>query len=431
MPAIDTRDWFYQSDSRFPNDGKAVTIQVGSSDPDLYIAYEIISNDRIIEEGFIRESRSLWNRKFTYKEEYGNGLLLNFAWVKDGKSYQHTATIQRPIPNKSLTMKWETFRDRLKPGQQEEWRLSVKDKDGKPADAQLMAVLYDKSLDQLAYHYWGFYPNTYTPLPSTSWNVMSFGSTSASGEKAPSLVSVPDLNFSSFDHDVYPETPVIGYGLRAMGGRMLMKSATNDMVYESAPAMMAAEEDAVAEQDEANQKSVEEESVQEEKKDDSVQLRENMQETAFFYPAMVADKEGNVILKFTLPESLTTWRFMGLAVTPEMNYGTLGGETVAQKDVMIQPNMPRFVRMGDKAQLSARIFNISEQAQQGTARIELLDPETEKVVFTDQQSFMIEAGKTGHATFSYQPDHTYSLLICRMSVKGRALRPAQHRRCRL
>jgi hypothetical protein len=80
--------------------------------------------------------------------------------------------------------------------------------------------------------------------------------------------------------------------------------------------------------------------------------------------------------------------------------------------------MPRFVRMGDKAQRSARIFNISEQAQQGTARIELLDPETEKVVFTDQQDFTIEAGKTGHATFSFEPDHTYSLLICRMSVKG-------------
>lgn len=417
-PAVETKDWFYISDSRFPNDGKPVTIQVGSSDPDLYIAYEIMSGNRVIEQGFVRENSSLLNRKFTYKEEYGNGLFLTYAWVKDGKAYHHTTTIGRPLPDKHLMLKWETFRDRLKPGQQEEWRLSVKDKDGKPADAQLMAVLYDKSLDQLAYHYWGFYPNTYTPLPSTSWNVMSFGSTSASGEKAPSLVSVPDLNFSSFDHDVYPETPVIGYGLRAMGGRMLMKSATNDMVYESAPAMMAAEEDAVAEQDEANQKSVEEESVQEEKKDDSVQLRENMQETAFFYPAMVADKEGNVILKFTLPESLTTWRFMGLAVTPDMNYGTLGGETVAQKDVMIQPNMPRFVRMGDKAQLSARIFNISEQAQQGTARIELLDPETEKVVFTDQQSFMIEAGKTGHATFSYQPDHTYSLLICRMSVKG-------------
>ena len=248
---------------------------------------------------------------------------------------------------------------------------------------------------------------------------MSFGGRSASGEKAPSTVSVPDLKFSTFDYEAFPEPRIIGYGLRSMGGRVLMKSAANDMVYESAPAMMAVEEDAAAaDQDDDEEVLKAKEDVQEEKQDDSVQLRENMQETAFFYPALVADKEGNVTLKFTLPESLTTWRFMGLAVTPDMNYGRLGGETVAQKDVMIQPNMPRFVRMGDKAQLSARIFNISEQAQQGTARIELLDPETEKVIFTDQQDFTIEAGKTGHATFSFEPDHTYSLLICRMSVKG-------------
>ena len=418
-PAIETNDWFYISDSRFPNDGKPVTLQVGSSDPDLYIAYEIMSGSKVIEQGFVRENSSLLNRKFTYNEEYGNGLFLTYAWVKDGKAYQHKTTIGRPLPDKQLTLKWETFRDRLKPGQQEEWRLSIKDKDGKPADAQLMAVLYDKSLDQLAYHYWGFYPNTNTPLPSTSWYVMSFGGSSASGEKAPSTVSVPDLKFSTFDYEAFPEPRIIGYGLRSMGGRVLMKSAANDMVYESAPAMMAVEEDAAAaDQDDDEEVLKEKEDVQEEKQDDSVQLRENMQETAFFYPALVADKEGNVTLKFTLPESLTTWRFMGLAVTPDMNYGRLGGETVAQKDVMIQPNMPRFVRMGDKAQLSARIFNISEQAQQGTARIELLDPETEKVIFTDQQDFTIEAGKTGHATFSFEPDHTYSLLICRMSVKG-------------
>ena len=178
-PAIDTKDWFYISDSRFPNDGRPVTLQLGSSDPDLYIAYEIASGNRIIEQGFVRENRSLLNRQFTYKEEYGNGLFLTYAWVKDGKSYQHSATISRPLPDKHLKLEWETFRDRLKPGQQEEWRMSVKDKDGKPVDAQLLAVLYDKSLDQLAYHYWGFYPNTYTPMPSTSWYVMSFGGRNA------------------------------------------------------------------------------------------------------------------------------------------------------------------------------------------------------------------------------------------------------------
>lgn len=156
----------------------------------------------------------------------------------------------------------------------------------------------------------------------------------------------------------------------------------------------------------------------EEPQAESNQLRENMQETAFFYPALMADKNGDVVLKFTLPESLTTWKFMGVAHTTDLCSGTLYGETIAQKDVMLQPNMPRFIRMGDQAQLSARIFNISEQSQSGTVRIELIDPETEKVVFTDLQSFTVEAGKTGHATFRYQPSEQYSLLVCRMMAAG-------------
>ena len=423
-PATETKDWFYVSDSRFPNDGKPVTLQVGSSDPDLYIAYEIMSGNKVIEQGFIRENCSLSNRKFTYQEEYGNGLFITYAWVKDGKSYQHSTTIGRPLPDKHLTLKWETFRDRLKPGQQEEWRLSIKDKDGKAADAQLMAVLYDKSLDQLVHHYWGFYPNTYTPLPSSSWNVMSFGSRSASGEKAPTTVRVPDLDFSLLDHDVFPSR-YTAYGRAMLGGRVLRKASSDEMVLEEAPVLMAASvvpgENAVAKQvaqDKADSVEKEGEEKMEETKDESVQLRENMEETAFFYPSMIADAEGHIFLKFTLPESLTTWKFMGLAITPDIQYGKLSGETIAQKDVMIQPNMPRFVRMGDMAQFSARIFNISVQTQQGVTRIELLDPETEQVVYSDQQSFVVEAGKTGHATFSYQPTEQYSLLICRMTVKG-------------
>ena len=425
-PAIETKDWFYVSDGAFPVDGRPVTVQVGSSDPDLYIAYEVISGTKVLEEGFIRESKSLWNKKFTYKEEYTNGLLLCFAWVKDGVSYQHTQTIRRPVPNKNLTLKWETFRDRLKPGQEEEWRLSIKDKDGKPADAQLMAVLYDKSLDQLARHYWGLYPQMSIPHASTSWTTMRFGSTSTHGAQRINSEKVPGFSYSHFDHGVYPNgIHVIGYGRKMMMGSVAMRAKGAGVVEEEAmvmaePMMANAAMDTATEvakeqeEDVAQTEAKQEEPQQEE----SVQLRENMQETAFFYPALVADTKGDVVLKFTLPESLTTWRFMSVAHTTDMQVGSLSGETVAQKDVMLQPNMPRFIRMGDKAQLSARIFNISEQPQKGTAQIELLDPETERVIFSSQQPVAVEAGKTGHVTFDYQPTDQYSLLICRMSVKG-------------
>ncbi len=424
-PAIPTHDWFYSSRYTFPSDGKPVTIQVGSSDSDLYIAYAMMSGDKVLEEGFIRESNSLWNKKFTFKKEYTNGLLLTFAWVKDGVSYHHTQTISRPTPDKHLTMKWETFRDRLKPGQQEEWKLSIKEQDGKPADAQLMAVLYDKSLDQLAHHYWGLYPNMHIPQASTSWTTMQFGSQTAQGSQHVDYEKVPDLVYSHFDHNAYPSRwrGIIGYG-RLDGARPLMRAkgsgnmVEDEMVME-APVMLASaaverepvQNEVKAKADTDNQKG-------EEAQAETGQLRENMQETAFFYPTLIADKDGHVALKFTLPESLTTWRFMSVAHTPDMHTATLSGETVAQKEVMLQPNMPRFIRMGDQAQISARIFNISEATQSGTVRIELIDPETDQVIYSDQQPFSVEAGKTGHATFSYQPSDQYSLLICRMMAKG-------------
>ncbi|MDE6647697.1 MAG: alpha-2-macroglobulin, partial [Prevotella sp.] len=119
-PAALTTDWFYVSHSQFPNDGGPVTLQVGSSDPALHIVYGIFAGNKLIEEGVVDKDAALVNRKFTYKEAYGNGLLLTYAWVKNGVAYRHQAQIVRPMPEKKLKMTWETFRDRLTPGQQEE-----------------------------------------------------------------------------------------------------------------------------------------------------------------------------------------------------------------------------------------------------------------------------------------------------------------------
>jgi len=151
----------------------------------------------------------------------------------------------------------------------------------------------------------------------------------------------------------------------------------------------------------------------------SEQLRENLQETAFCYPMLTTDSEGRVSLKFTLPESLTTWRFMGIAHTTDMNYGYIEGESVAKKDVMVQPNMPRFVRMGDEAQISSRIINTSKHAVSGQATLQLIDPETNQVVYEKAQPFSVEADKT--ATVNYQlsiVNCQFSLFICKIMATG-------------
>ena len=427
-PATTTHDWFYVSHTQFPNDGTPVTLQVGSSDPNLHIVYGIYASDKVIESGVVKKSGERLNRKFTYKEEYGNGLLVTYAWVKDGECYTHQQTIKRPTPDKQLRLSWETFRDRLTPGQQEEWRLKVLNPDGTPANASLMAVLYDKSLDQLKPHQWTFSPTAYMPLPSTSWYFHHAGSLAWRGYQSnQTYLTIPTMAYSHFDDSVLPYfVPQRLYHVRGM--RTLAKSAavmeeTAIGAYDVAGNDMAAGEvlkakEVVARTD-AKAAMVADEATEEKQGEQEVQLRENLQETAFCYPTLTTDEKGQVVVKFTLPESLTTWRFMGIANTAKMLYGSIGGEAVAKKDVMIQPNVPRFVRMGDEAQISARIFNTSEKAVSGTARLQLIDPETNKVVMSQEQPFAVEADKTGSVTFQVSCSRfQVSLLICKVTAAG-------------
>ena len=418
VPATETDDWFWQSATQFANDGKPVTVQVGSSAKDVHIVYSIFAGKKIIKQGSFDKSNALVNLKLTYEEDYENGLLLTFAWVKDGRGYTHTTTVKRPLPDKRLTMEWKTFRNRLTPGQEEEWTLTIKDCNGKPVDAQLMATLYDQSLDQLYKHNWSLVPYVSVSLPSNSWSFLPRYSMSDSGYMPWRSVPVDDLVFSHFDEDALPQYWNNRFR-RYSRGAVLEDGA---VLYEAsmpAPEPMLMEKRAIAEND--VKEVADEAAVTEEKQTqtEQVQVRENLNETAFFYPQLVTAEDGSIALKFTLPECLTTWRFMGVAHTKDMFYGTLNDEAVAQKDVMIQPNMPRFLRDGDEASLSARIFNTSEKNLKGKAVLKFINPETNAVVLEQKQDVTLAPGSTTPVMFSFAPSLlTPSLLICQVTVSG-------------
>lgn len=436
-PATETDDWFWVSRNQFPNDGKPVTVQVGSSAKDVHIVYSIFSGDKLIEEGSVDRSNELLNRKLTYKEEWGDGVQLTFAWVKDNVCYTHSTTITRPLPNKQLKLSWNTFRDRLTPGQQEEWTLTVLGPDGQPANAQMMATLYDKSLDQLTRHQWWFSPWYSISLPYANWSASPRGSMRLSASQEWHALSVRSFTYSHFDHTVYPSTrsyyTMRGIGTRARGVSMLGKAAVADaMVVEEAPVMLnevvvnsvktydrKSDLSRVTGIDDGNEEALKFDEAADNQQEMQVQIRENLNETAFFYPQLTTDSAGVIVLKFTLPESLTTWRFMGLAHTQDMCYGLLDGEAVAKKDVMIQPNMPRFVREGDQAVLTARIFNTSDHAISGKARLKLLNPETEAVVFENTQDFSLAEGATGSASFELpELGADVTPLVCQVMAFG-------------
>ena len=443
-PAAETDDWFYLSSYEFPRDGKPVTLQVGSSAKDLHIVYTIISGDKVIESGAVKKSAALLNRKFTYKEEYGNGLLLTYAWVKQGRCYKHTAQIQRPRPDERLLLEWNTFRDRLTPGQQEEWSLTVKNPDGTPANAQLTAVLFDKSLDQLSKHNWIISPFFSMPIPHTEWRFGSWAPLGFVGMRHAGQLTVRDMRYSHFDDDAFPSywsrmrTYGSNRGIRLRGVSMAaapkaamervgMDEASDGMLYESVTVDNSLQ-GKIAGLDIVNSKQRLGGGLPKPSPDGSggepaeeVQVRENLQETAFFYPRLQTDSTGQVTLKFTLPESLTTWRFMGLAHNSTLCNGLLEGETVAKKDVMIQPNVPRFIREGDEATIAARIFNTGENEVTGTARLCLIDPETEETVFESRQPFTVGKDSTTSVSFKLSTLNTKlsTLLICKVTASGK------------
>lgn len=424
-PCVETHDWFYITDNVFPRDGKPVSVMVGSSDENVHVLYTIISGDSVLENSTMELNKAIDTRRFEYKEEYGSGVLLNYAWVKDGRAYTHYEVIRKPLPEKNLTLKWTTFRDRLTPGQKEEWTLSVVTPDGKPAKAQLMATMYDKSLDQIKPYSMAFGLPLVQYLPYTSWTSPGISSFYASYRK-----SFDDLEFGGFQFTSFSglgvgmkySSPVIKYDDMVAGGARMMKAnRVYDLAMEPQVDAMQSMRQEEASLDEQSMEKKEE--VTSSKKED-VQMRENLNETAFFFPALVSDAKGNISIKFTLPESVTTWKMMGLAHDQSMNYGMISGEAIAQKDVMVQPNIPRFVRMGDNSTISTRLFNTSEKNVSGTVTMTLLDPETEKVLVESKQQFSVEAGKTGSATFSFNPEKDLkgkdlSLLICRITASGK------------
>ena len=420
-PVEPTTEWYYQTAKTFPRDGKPVYIQVGSSENGAHIVYSIIAGNKLLEKGAWELGDSIVTLPFTYKEEYASGIVLNYSFVKQGKCYTRMMSIARPLSEKKLNIAWKTFRNRLTPGQKEEWTLKITTPDGKPAKAQLMSVLYDKSLDQIAPHSWNFSLGFYQSLPNCYWkHNLTFRSFYLNGVYPTKYYDEKGLDVDKFDgkffsYYAYMQAVELSKLERSSGGTVeAVRVQKDELVREEAKVVRIRGSKMVrvgAAAPSANKVfDVVEEMPQfaggsgsdAEQYLDKVQVRENLNETAFFYPALESDNNGNVAIRFTLPESVTTWKFMGLAHDKEMRNGLLVDEAVAQKTVMVQPNMPRFLREGDKSTIVVKLFNTSDKKVSGNARMQILDAETQKVVWQKTQGYRIDAEGSATVAFDVQ-----------------------------
>lgn len=417
-PVEPTTEWYYQTAKTFPRDGKPVYIQVGSSENGAHIVYSIIAGNKLLEKGAWELGDSIVTLPFTYKEEYASGIVLNYSFVKQGKCYTRMMSIARPLPEKKLNIAWKTFRNRLTPGQKEEWTLKITTPDGKPAKAQLMSVLYDKSLDQIAPHSWKMSLGFSQWLPSCYWKSnLWYYTMDLLGVYPTKYFDQKQLDVDKFDgkffsYYAYMQAVELSKLERSSGGTVeSVRVQKDELVQEEGRVMKTRGSNMICVADAALSADKVFDAVEEMPQFaggsgsdagqylDKVQVRENMNETAFFYPALESDNNGNVAIRFTLPESVTTWKFMGLAHDKEMRNGLLVDEAVAQKTVMVQPNMPRFLREGDKSTIVVKLFNTSDKKVSGDTRMQILDPETNKVVWQKTQNYCIDA--EGSATISF------------------------------
>ena len=420
----------YQTANEFPADGP-VRVLVGSPLKDVYLHYDVFTKGKLLESRLVHLSDSVFALDYHYKEAYGDGLHILMAYVKEGSITHEQLSISKPIPDKQLTMHWKTFRDHLRPGQDETWTLQVLRK-GEPVEASVMATLYDASLDKFGKLGWSFSLYFHRYIPSPSWRKpYNFGfNMQLVTRSTPKAVSAWDFRYLDIDSYPYAAHMTTDVVLRGQIGALPRKSKMRVRSLGQAEPVMATQNLALVTEDAASEeKSVMDVQATAAKKnsDDetdggdsssrlAAEVRTDFNETAYFQPRLVTDANGTVNMAFTLPQSITQWNFKALAHSRELDYGSLDTVAVASKDFMLQPNIPRFLRVGDRTSLAASLRNATDKTLSGTVLFEWVDPSTQKVIESQKKPFRISPKGEISVSFPVKINGERPLLVCRMTA---------------
>lgn len=467
-PPVETDKWVVQKNIFYDKDKPAEVI-FGTSMKDAYVLYQLSDKEQVFERRVVKISNA--NQLFTlpYKAEYGNMLNMTFTFIKDEKLYNENISLIKKVEELSdseLKIKMEVFRDKLRPGQEETWSISVKNNKENPAMAELMASIYDMSLDKLrAYMEWNLnrpyaytdflYPVNYSlPWQESNYPRNFYLDYSPQYEKV--LGRTGDVikwfgylnnyyrnnilggKINPSQYDSYQEEEdgsgldevvVVGYGIQR--SKSVTSAVVNIRGVASVPEVLqgkVAGVSIVADSESSadgwfNSIGAGGEFIIGNKNMDvAPQVRQNFSETAFFYPQLRTNDKGETLISFTVPESNTTWRFRALAHDKNSKVGTLEQFVVTQKELMVTPNMPRFVRQGDRTNISTKISNLSENAISGDVRIEFFDPATDKLInlkiANQKQTFSVEKDASVSANWTFDIPENIELIGCRIIAQN-------------
>lgn len=420
-PVVANQPFFFYKETA--NDGAAARIVVGSTEKDACLFYDVVAGNRVVESRRIMLNNELLHLTFDYKEAYGDGAVLCLAMVRHGQLYEESVSVEKPKPDKRLLLHWTSFRSRLTPGQQEEWRVQITRPDGTPADAQMMACLYDASLDALVKNTWAdyavsFYRYLPSPLWQTNWTVHSLALYGVYDYKR---LSVPDVQYSRWRNDLFNYERV--YDLA--GIRPPRRMRTMAALEVDKPMMMLAKanvatdmyDTGAAESASSNQKK--EAAGGAPQPLQTAAPRTNFAETAYFRPALRTNSQGEVVMAFTLPESMTQWNFAALAHDRDMNHGRLDTTVVARKDFMVEPALPRFLRQGDTTDLPVKVTNLSDKAVSATLTLTLGDAVNGQLHHKADAKVTLAPGESRVYTFPYQAKGNEGVMVCRAMAQGK------------
>ncbi|HEX6427859.1 MAG TPA: alpha-2-macroglobulin family protein, partial [Niastella sp.] len=409
--------------------GDKATYQVSATVDNAFVIHEVIKKDNTSDRSFFTLSKNSRSFELPVAEKDRGGFGIQMAFVKNNRVYSDALTFSVPYTNKELTIAYETFRDKTLPGSEEKWKVKISGYKGEKVVAEMLTAMYDASLDQFKPHNW--------EKPSLL-NYFGMGGTWDGGLNFSHVQSLEKYNpielytsiTKNYDELGLPFGGLSGGGdIRIRGMKSLAKSAAPGAAPEVAMAAGVGDQNKLAVSDEAaNMKPpaiIKEDTFVQPgemyvdgkliKKDDpAVQIRKNFNETAFFFPDLHTDANGSIEFSFTMPEAVTQWKWMSLAHTKDLSFGYDEKTIVTQKDLMVQPNAPRFLREGDHMNFSGKIANLTDKEITGQVQLLLIDATTNQPVdgwfhnVMPNQFFTVAAKQSAPVSFSIEIPYQYN-----------------------
>ncbi|MEO6405243.1 MAG: alpha-2-macroglobulin family protein [Ferruginibacter sp.] len=353
---------------------------------------------------------NLVNKNISVGEDDRGGINLGAAFVQHNRVYTYNENIAVPWTNKQLNISYETFRDKTLPGSEEKWKIKIAGAKGEKIAAEALLSMYDASLDQFKPQSWQSLQSLWPTLNNTTrWTTPTFAAVQSEERNLmdEKNIDLPEKTYDALINNGWNEGYYGGIRLRGeasmapMANRETADQSVSEVVvsgYSLSKSLQGKVAGVQVRDEEKVADTIKRDKPQ--TPNNSSKIRTNFNETAFFFPVLNTDANGNIEFSFTIPAALTTWKMMSLAHTKDLASGYAEKTLITQKPLMVQPNAPRFLREGDQMEFSAKIVNLSGKQVTGIAQLELFDAATNKPVdgmfknFTTKQNFIIPTGES-------------------------------------